>query len=75
MLLFWKRSSGPKCKPFTVFKVDCNHCVCAADGTSSCTRMDCRRLDTKKRRKSKLRPKKQEYYTDDSDADDSVQSK
>ncbi|XP_061717056.1 uncharacterized protein LOC133524915 isoform X2 [Cydia pomonella] len=74
MLLFWRRSNAPKCKPFTVYKVDCNHCVCAADGTTSCTRMDCRYLKTK--RKPKLRTKKPVYYIDESDdTDDSVQSK
>ncbi|XP_047998851.1 uncharacterized protein LOC125236178 isoform X1 [Leguminivora glycinivorella] len=71
MLLFWRRSNAERCKPFTVFQIDCNHCVCAADGTSSCTRMDCRPRDPKTRRKLR-RTKKPVYYTDESDDDDSA---
>ncbi|XP_073954608.1 uncharacterized protein isoform X2 [Choristoneura fumiferana] len=43
-LLFWKSKNGPPCEPFTMFMINCNKCVCSADGTPSCTKMDCDRI-------------------------------
>ncbi|KAI8441094.1 hypothetical protein MSG28_009358 [Choristoneura fumiferana] len=36
--------NGPPCEPFTMFMINCNKCVCSADGTPSCTKMDCDRI-------------------------------
>ncbi|CAG4960864.1 unnamed protein product [Colias eurytheme] len=41
MLLLWRRANTKSCKPFTKYTVDCNQCVCGADGTEFCTRMAC----------------------------------
>ncbi|CAB3241465.1 unnamed protein product [Arctia plantaginis] len=41
MFLYWRRSEPSKCEPFTTHMINCNKCVCSADGTSYCTRMVC----------------------------------
>ncbi|XP_075982371.1 uncharacterized protein LOC142980712 [Anticarsia gemmatalis] len=41
MLLYWRRSQPSECEPFTTYMVNCNKCVCSADGTEYCTRMTC----------------------------------
>ncbi|XP_028156946.1 uncharacterized protein LOC114350367 [Ostrinia furnacalis] len=51
MLLFWRRSNTESCTPFTTFEVDCNKCVCAADGVPFCTRMLCVKPEDKLQQK------------------------
>ncbi|KAJ0172759.1 hypothetical protein K1T71_011898 [Dendrolimus kikuchii] len=41
MFLYWRRSEIRTCEPFTTFKVECNSCVCNADGIVYCTKMAC----------------------------------
>ncbi|KAL0829684.1 hypothetical protein ABMA28_003189 [Loxostege sticticalis] len=41
MLLYWRRSNTEACSPFSTYMVDCNKCVCSAEGVPFCTRMAC----------------------------------